>query len=78
MKRRVHAGCGIRSPFIKWMWVTLALGVFISWSVVGLTWGSLLGLLGMLGWVPWLAVVAANIRWERVHSPAKMYRTWSP
>jgi hypothetical protein len=29
-------------------------------------------------YLPWLAYVALAVRWEVVHSPSKMYRTWRP
>jgi hypothetical protein len=59
------------NPFMTWTWVTLAVGIFISWSVIILLWGSWLGLLGMLGWLPWTVFIVLNVRWLRAHRPQK-------
>jgi len=72
--RRVHAGCGLRNPFVPWLWAALIASQGIMWPVLLLT-GSWLA---YLAWLPWLLVLALLLRWERVHSPEKMYRTWSP
>ncbi len=65
---------GLRNPFLPWLWVALAVSQSIMWPVVLLarSW------LGCLAWLPWLAVLALLLRWERAHSPEKMYRTWRP
>ncbi len=65
---------GIRNPFLTWLWVTLAAGQGVMWPAVLLarSW------LGFLAFLPWLAVLALLLRWERAHSPEKMYRTWHP
>ena len=74
MRRRVHAGYGMRNPLMTWTWVAFALGQCMMWPVILLT-GSWLG---FLAWLPWLTALALFVRWEHVHSPEKMYRTWSP
>ncbi len=65
---------GLRNPFLPWLWVTLAVAVNVMWPVLLLarSW------LGYLAWLPWLAVLVLLLRWERAHSPEKMYRTWHP
>jgi hypothetical protein len=74
IRHRVHVGCGTRNPFIGWLWATLVLALAVSFSL-NLTLNTLWGLLAYL---PWLAVLVMGIRWDVVHSPRKMYRTWSP
>ncbi len=72
MRHRVHVGCGIENPFgARLLWGMLLLAWAIQVSLAFSWWG-------FLGYLPWLAVLAAGGRWEFVHSPAKMYRTWAP
>lgn len=72
--RRTHTGCGIRNPVAPWTGAALALAYAIFWPAFLLahTW------LAFLGYLPWAVTMAALIRWECVHSPAKVYRTWWP
>jgi hypothetical protein len=75
MRRRAHIGCGTRNPFgRRVLWTAWTAAQLITWPLVLLmhTW------LGFAGWLPWLAAVAAALRWEYVHSPERMYRTWFP
>jgi hypothetical protein len=79
MSRVVHVGCGIENPVLGghhiWrLWTALVLAIVVSFPVDLLT----DSLWGLFAYVPWLAVIAVAIRWEIVHSPAKMYRTWYP
>ncbi len=73
-RRRVHAGCGIRNPWLKWIWITLALAYAISFPVDLLT-GSLWG---MAGYLPWVLANAGMAWWEKAHPPPGMYRSWHP
>jgi len=74
VNKRVHVGCGIRCPFMKWNWIALVVGLVIMWSI-NLAMDTLWGAFGLL---PWLVTIGLTVRWEIIHSPAKMYRTWTP
>ena len=72
--KRVHAGCGIRNPWMGWTWMFLGLAIIISLPVNIL----LQTLWGLAAYTPWVVAMIGTGVWSWRHRPSEMYRTWYP
>jgi hypothetical protein len=72
---RKHEGCGTNNPFNGlYLWASLGVGWVLAIGLLVLTrsfWSQLAWLVTLAMWLP-------VFRWEIIHAPSKMYKTWWP
>lgn len=67
--------CQLRNPYSRWMLRIVLPSIAAAITVTVLAGNAFLGLLAYL---PYLFVAALTMRWERIHSVARLGYTWAP